>query len=64
MNWASFSEFFAMGGYGLYVWGSFLVSATAFCAEWFLLRKRYKVALRQIKRGSPLLQEYSNESST
>jgi heme exporter protein D len=23
MNWGSASEFFAMGGHGLYVWGSF-----------------------------------------
>lgn len=25
MNWNSWHEFFAMGGYGLYVWGSVLV---------------------------------------
>ena len=24
MNWNSVAEFIAMGGYGLYVWGSFL----------------------------------------
>ena len=29
MNWGSASEFFAMGGYGLYVWGSFLMTAVA-----------------------------------
>ncbi len=23
MNWSSWSQFIAMGGYGLYVWGSF-----------------------------------------
>jgi heme exporter protein D len=27
MNWNSASEFWAMGGYGLYVWGSFGVTA-------------------------------------
>ena len=27
MNWASATEFFAMGGYGLYVWGSYAVAA-------------------------------------
>src|SRR5439155_15190602 len=26
MNWASWSDFFAMGGYALYVWGSYLVA--------------------------------------
>ena len=25
MNWNSWGEFIAMGGYGLYVWGSVLV---------------------------------------
>jgi len=29
MIWNSWSEFWAMGGYGLYVWGSF--GATALC---------------------------------
>ena len=27
MNWASFGDFIAMGGYGQYVWGAYLVSA-------------------------------------
>ena len=27
MQWHSFAEFFAMGGYGLYVWGSYGVAA-------------------------------------
>ena len=29
MNWSSPAEFFAMGGYAFYVWGSFLVFALA-----------------------------------
>ena len=29
MNWNSASEFFAMGGYGLYVWGSYGVGCAA-----------------------------------
>ena len=29
MQWGSLAEFFAMGGYGLYVWASF--GATALC---------------------------------
>jgi len=29
MQWGSLAEFFAMGGYGLYVWSSF--GATALC---------------------------------
>jgi len=27
MIWSSWTEFWAMGGYGLYVWGSFGVTA-------------------------------------
>ena len=27
MNWNSAAEFFAMGGYGLYVWGAYAVTA-------------------------------------
>ena len=26
MNWNSAADFFAMGGYGLYVWGSYAVT--------------------------------------
>jgi heme exporter protein D len=29
MNWGSFDEFARMGGYGLYVWGSFAVTLGA-----------------------------------
>jgi heme exporter protein D len=32
MYWGSVSEFLAMGGYGLYVWTSFVV--TALCMVW------------------------------
>jgi heme exporter protein D len=35
MEWGSVSEFFAMGGYGLYVWSSFV--ATALCMGWEVL---------------------------
>jgi heme exporter protein D len=35
MYWGSVSEFLAMGGYGLYVWTSFVV--TALCMVWEIL---------------------------
>ena len=31
--WNSMSEFLAMGGYGLYVWGAFGMTAAAVAAE-------------------------------
>ena len=45
MNWASVSEFLAMGGYGLYVWGSFGVTAIVMLGEMVSLRARRR-ALR------------------
>lgn len=33
MNWNSWHEFVAMGGYGLYVWGSVLVVLVALLLE-------------------------------
>jgi heme exporter protein D len=46
MNWNSASEFFAMGGYGLYVWGSYAVTAVFMLAEPFLAARRRRRALR------------------
>jgi len=51
MQWNSASEFFAMGGYGLYVWGSFGVCAIAMIAEPLLVQHRRKQALRQIQQS-------------
>ncbi|MFM2065578.1 MAG: heme exporter protein CcmD [Pseudomonadota bacterium] len=44
MNWGSASDFFAMGGYGLYVWGSYLVCAIAMVAEPLLIAQRHRQA--------------------
>ncbi len=45
MNWSSLSDFVAMGGYGLYVWGSFGVTAVVMLGEMASLRARRR-ALR------------------
>ena len=42
MNWHSLDEFLHMGGYGLYVWGSYLVTALCIAAELVMLRLRGK----------------------
>lgn len=49
MQWNSASEFFAMGGYGLYVWGSFGICAAAMIAEPLLLRHRRNQIIRQLQ---------------
>ncbi len=46
MNWNSASEFFAMGGYGLYVWGSYAMAAVAMVLEPLLAAHRHRRALR------------------
>ncbi len=48
MNWGSFDAFIAMGGYGLYVWGSYLVTAAALAIEVALLIVRRRRALRML----------------
>jgi len=46
MNWNSPSEFFAMGGHGLYVWGSYGVTALLMLVEPWLAARRRRNALR------------------
>ena len=42
MNWNSAAEFFAMGGYGLYVWGSYAVTLRCMAIEPVLARSRHR----------------------
>ncbi len=51
MYWSSFSDFIQMGGYALFVWGSYLVTIFVLIIEIALLRSRNK-ALRK-----PLISE-------
>ncbi len=46
MNWSSWSDFLAMGGYGFYVWGSFGVSALVIAIEIVQLKAR-RTALKR-----------------
>ena len=49
MHWNSVSEFFAMGGYALYVWGSFGATAVVVAGEILLLRSQRKAILRNLR---------------
>ena len=51
MSWASWSDFFAMGGYALYIWGSYAVTAGLIVVEIVLLRQRHRAALEQPSRA-------------
>ena len=53
MNWGSASAFFEMGGYGLYVWGSYVVAAVLMAVEPVLVRSRHRRALRDAARMNP-----------
>jgi heme exporter protein D len=46
--WSSFDAFIAMGGYGLYVWGSYLVAAAGLAIEIALLTARRRRTLRML----------------
>ncbi len=46
MNWADWRDFVAMGGYGLYVWGAYSLTAALMLLEPVLAIVRYRRALR------------------
>jgi heme exporter protein D len=48
MIWNSWNDFWAMGGYGLYVWGSFGVTALCMLVEIFWVQRAREQALNQI----------------
>lgn len=62
MNWNSAGEFFAMGGYALYVWGSFGVCALALVLEPILLGRRRRAILRSL-RSHALAERMEQEMS-
>jgi heme exporter protein D len=59
--WNSPAEFFAMGGYALYVWSSFGVCALVLLLEPLLVCSRFKVAVRRLKQEQ-LAEQFDRES--
>lgn len=51
MQWNSLSEFLAMGGYGMYVWPSF--GMTAVCMVWEVLALRRRQTAARAALGQP-----------
>ena len=49
MQWNSVSEFFAMGGYAFYVWGSFGLTAAVMVIEMLLIRSRRTELMRNLR---------------
>jgi heme exporter protein D len=52
MQWHSVSEFFAMGGYAGYVWGSVGACAVAIAIETWLVRRRHRQLVHMLRRRS------------
>jgi len=50
LHWNSLSDFLSMGGYGLYVWGSFVLTAAVLGWELLALRQRRRRALDEVRR--------------
>lgn len=48
MIWETWSDFFAMGGYALYVWGSFVVVFGLMLCEVALLKLRGKAIRKEL----------------
>lgn len=63
MIWKSLDDFIAMGGYGFYVWGSYLVTAALILAEIFMLRTRRR-AIEKARQMQALLSEQVNHETT
>ena len=50
MMWESWEAFWAMGGYGLYVWGSFGMTVVCVVGEIWLLRRHRRLTLAILRR--------------
>lgn len=51
MHWNSLEEFLRMGGYGLYVWGSYAMALLVMVAEPLLAQRRHRRALAEAAEG-------------
>ena len=63
MHWNSVGEFFAMGGYALYVWGSFGACILLMVVEPLLAKRRLN-EVRQSLRRERLADELDHQSGT
>lgn len=64
MNWHSAGEFFAMGGYAFYVWGSYGVTALFLMLEVVLVIARKRTITQRLGRRIRMRLEVNNEAQT
>ena len=58
MNWRSFAEFGEMGGYALYVWGSYAMTAAALAWEALMLEHRRRSVSLELRDRVRLREGY------
>jgi heme exporter protein D len=56
MKWESWSQFWAMGGYAVYVWGSVGVTVLLLAVEVWQARWAQRVVLNQLKAEQAVAQ--------
>ena len=64
MAWASLSDFLSMGGYGFYVWGSFLVFLICLVGEVVLVLNRRRTLLKQLSLTNEATKNEKNNETT
>ena len=62
MNWGSAADFWAMGGKGLYVWGSYAAVVAVIAIELWLLRARRRSAVAEVRTAN--LKQEATQSAT
>jgi len=60
MQWASWSEFFSMGGFGFYIWGSYGITFFLLGAEVLMLLKRK----HNLTKRAPRLKSHEGQLET
>ncbi|OQW86084.1 MAG: heme exporter protein CcmD [Rhodoferax ferrireducens] len=64
MQWHSWAEFWAMGGYGFYVWGSFGATALVIMAEIWQVRAQRRALLRNLLNETNSQDDVHSSSSS
>jgi len=64
MQWHSWAEFWAMGGYGFYVWGSFGATALIIVAEIWQVRAQRRALLRNLLNETNSQDDVHSSSSS
>jgi heme exporter protein D len=50
VNWGSWDNFWAMGGYGFFVWGAYAMALAVVAVECWQLRTRRRRAVDELQR--------------